>query len=156
MLHDDSPQIASSLRVLRAGECSDHRDHSAGMYDEMESPGLSAAIGGVVADFGRSSLPRRTSRPAATCLHVNQGSGPISCRVLHTGFAFRRKSFPAEKTYFDNHPRLHPAIGDTAQSAEFIVDRSAADADFELALFWTTGDHSEENKMDYHIPRRHF
>jgi len=63
---------------------------------------------GVVADFGRSSLPRRTSRPAAICVHVNQGSGPISCRVLHTGFAFRRKSFPAERTYFDNHPRLHP------------------------------------------------
>ena len=24
-------------------------------------------------------------------------------------FALRRKSFPAERTYFNNHPRLHPA-----------------------------------------------
>jgi hypothetical protein len=66
-------------------------------------------------------------------VHVNQGSGPISCRVLHTGFAFRRKSFPAERTYIDNHPRLHPAIGYAALSDEFIVDRSGGDADFELA-----------------------
>jgi hypothetical protein len=49
---------------------------------------------GDVADFGGSSLPRRTSRPAATCVHVNQGTGPISCRLLHTGFALRRFENP--------------------------------------------------------------
>jgi hypothetical protein len=63
---------------------------------------------GVVADFGRSSLPRRTSRPAATCVHVNQGAGAISCWLLHAAFALRRNSFPAERTYIDNHPRPHP------------------------------------------------
>ncbi len=39
---------------------------------------------GAVADFGRSSLPRRTSRPAATCVHVNKRIRPIFCSHLHT------------------------------------------------------------------------
>ena len=65
---------------------------------------------GAVADFGRSSLPRRTSRLAATSLHVNQRMGPITCGKLHTKFAFRRKSFPGERTYFDNQSRLNLLI----------------------------------------------
>ncbi len=65
---------------------------------------------GAVADFGRSSLPRRTSRLAATSLHVNQQMGPITCSKLHTKFAFRRKSFPAERAYFDNQSRLNLLI----------------------------------------------
>jgi len=61
-------------------------------------------------------------RPAASCVHVNQGSGPISGRVLHTGFAFRRKSFPTERTYFDNHPRLHPFHGEFPLSGRSEAD----------------------------------
>jgi hypothetical protein len=63
---------------------------------------------GVVAHFCRSSLPRRTSRIAATCVHVNQSSRPISWHLLHTKFALRRKSFPAERTCLNNQSRLHP------------------------------------------------
>ena len=28
--------------------------------------------------------------------------------LLHTEFALRRKCFPAESTYFNNDPRIHP------------------------------------------------
>ena len=69
---------------------------------------------GVVADFCRSSLPRRTSRLAATCLHVNQSSRPIFWHLLHTRFALRRKSFPAERTYLNNQSRLHPTSPEAA------------------------------------------
>ena len=65
---------------------------------------------GAVAVFGRSCLPGRTSRLAATCVHINQRSRPISRRLLHTRFAFRRKSFPAERTYMNNRSRLHPYV----------------------------------------------
>ena len=44
----------------------------------------------------RSCLPGRTSRQAATYVDINQSSRPISRRLLHSRFAFRRKSFPAE------------------------------------------------------------
>ena len=49
---------------------------------------------GVVADFGRSSLPRRTSRLAATCVHVNQSSRPTFWHLLHTRFALRQYGNP--------------------------------------------------------------
>jgi hypothetical protein len=51
---------------------------------------------GAVAVFGRSCLPGRTSRLAATYVHISQSSRPISRRLLHTKFALRRKSFPAD------------------------------------------------------------
>ena len=63
---------------------------STGKQVSLPSPGAS----GVVADFSRFSLPTRTSRPAATCVHVNQDTGPISCRPLYTGFALRQYENP--------------------------------------------------------------
>ena len=45
-----------------------------------------------VTDFGRSSLPKRTSRLAATCVHVKHSIGSIDRRTLHTRFACRQKA----------------------------------------------------------------
>ena len=41
-------------------------------------------VGGVVADFGRSCLPGRISRLAATYVHINQSSRPIQTHVAHS------------------------------------------------------------------------
>ena len=46
----------------------------------------------------RSCLPGRTSQLAATCLH-GEAYGRPTISNMHTWFAFRRKSFPAERTY---------------------------------------------------------
>ena len=53
---------------------------------------------GVVADFGRSSLPRRTSRLAATSHQTRWKEGPhgdVERMYVPWRFAFQRKSFPA-------------------------------------------------------------
>ena len=47
----------------------------------------------------RSCLPGRTSQLAATRLHGETYRRPTTINNMHTGFAFRRKSFPAERTY---------------------------------------------------------
>ena len=47
----------------------------------------------------RSCLPGRTSQLAATRLHGETYRRPTTISNMHTGFAFRRKSFPAERTY---------------------------------------------------------
>ena len=47
----------------------------------------------------RSCLPGRTSQLAATRLHGKAHCRPTTFDNIHTGFAFRRKSFPAERTY---------------------------------------------------------
>jgi prepilin-type N-terminal cleavage/methylation domain-containing protein len=49
--------------------------------------------------FCRSCLPGRTSQLAATRLHGESHCRPTTISNMHTGFAFRRKSFPAERTY---------------------------------------------------------
>jgi hypothetical protein len=58
-----------------------------------------------VADFCRSCLPGRTSRLATTSVHVTVS---IGLRLVGTSHKvrLRRKSFPAERTYFNDHPRL--------------------------------------------------
>ena len=56
-------------------------------------------IGGVVADFGRSCLPGRTSRLAATSVHVNRQYRLAVSLARRRRFALRRKSFPAERTH---------------------------------------------------------
>lgn len=47
----------------------------------------------------RSCLPGRTSQLAATRLHGEAFGRPTTISDMHTGLAFRRESFPAEKTY---------------------------------------------------------
>ena len=47
----------------------------------------------------RFCLPGRTSQLAATHLHGETYRRPTTISNMHTGFAFRRKSFPAERTY---------------------------------------------------------
>ena len=47
----------------------------------------------------RSCLPGRTSQLAATGLYGEAHGRPITISSIHTGFAFRRRSFPAERTY---------------------------------------------------------
>ena len=64
---------------------------------------------GVVADFGRSCLPGRTSRLAATSVHVNRQYRLAVPLARRRRFALRRKSFPAERTYFHSRSRLHPS-----------------------------------------------
>jgi len=56
----------------------------------------------VVADFCRSCLPSRTSRPAATSDQTRWKEGPrgdVERMYAPRRFAWRRKSFPAERTY---------------------------------------------------------
>jgi len=38
---------------------------------------------------------------------------------LRTRFALRRKSFPAERTYSNNHSRLHPSVGSAIAADRF-------------------------------------
>ena len=57
-----------------------------------------------VTDFGRSSLPRRTSRHAATSDQARCKEGPrgdVERMYVPRRFALRRKSFPAERTYLN-------------------------------------------------------
>ena len=86
-------------------------------------PSASNSVEGVVADFGRFSLPRRTSRLAATRVHVNQSSWPISWHLLHTGFALRqygnpcRQKGPTLTINSDYAPRLACMSGSHAPPA---------------------------------------
>ena len=52
-----------------------------------------------IVSSSRSCLPGRTSQLAATRSHSESYGWPTTIDNMHTGFAFRRKSFPAERTY---------------------------------------------------------
>jgi len=74
----------------------------------MQQPTSNGYPAGAVVDFGRSCLPGRTSRHCRDQFAGNDTMQAAILSELHTRFALRRKSFPAERTYSDNHPRLHP------------------------------------------------
>jgi hypothetical protein len=65
--------------------------------DSDEAESCPQVVQGVVADFGRSSLSslrRRTSQLAATCVHGNHSSRLISWHLSHTRFALRQYGNP--------------------------------------------------------------
>jgi hypothetical protein len=49
--------------------------------------------------IGKVSLPGRTSRPAATCLHGIREKHRARSIAQRAGSSFARMSFPAERTY---------------------------------------------------------
>ena len=67
-----------------------------------------------VAESGRSCLPSRTSRPRRDQRRVvvermaTQRRG-ADVRPMAVRLTAKRKSFPAERTYFNDQMRLHPA-----------------------------------------------
>ena len=63
---------------------------------------------GIVADFGRSCLPGRTSRLAATSVHVNRQYRLAVSLAHRSRFACGENPFRQKGPNFNNHPRLHP------------------------------------------------
>ena len=85
--------------------------------------------------------------------------GDVERMCVPRRFALRRKSFPAERTYFNNHPRLHPSQANSAASQQShpYVCRNAGKMDRILLreCQWTANARrAEETRMARLWPQR--